>query len=315
MLPRDGAALGLQLYCRSWQVVRSPIRVRFFDKRRYHCYHSVAIARSIPDSFQTALAAHTGNSSSSSNNAVCMETARQQHKHYVHVLRSLLPVLELPALEEFPDCSFVEDTAVVIDGGMLAVIARPGHASRQGEVDSVKEVLEQFGIEIVDMRSHSPSATCDGGDVLLTGRHLFVGLSNRTNQEGADFLQRAFGETMQTIVVPAVVQGSDVLHLKSATTHLDSETLLLPTGAIGDQILAAMKAEQLGYKIVRLPDVLACNAVAVGGTTILAQDTKCQESRRKLEDATKDRNLELIFVNTSELAKKDAALTCCSVLI
>lgn len=35
-----------------------------------------------------------------------------------------------------------------------------------------------------------PQATLDGGDVLYTGEHLFVGLSHRTNQRGADVLKK-----------------------------------------------------------------------------------------------------------------------------
>lgn len=132
----------------------------------------------------------------------------------------------LPSIEHHPDCVFVEDTVVAIDN--TAVICRLGHTSRMGEVDSVKEVLEQLGMEVIDMRNESSNnsdsstnnneevACCDGGDVLYTGRHLFVGLSDRTNKRGFELLRRVFGNKVDVVVVPPIIQGKDVLHLKSA---------------------------------------------------------------------------------------------------
>ena len=240
-----------------------------------------------------------------------MERARRQHARYVTALRQVVPVFSLPALEGHPDCCFVEDTVVAIQ--RRAVITRLGHASRRGEAESVRTVLEYLGMEVLDMQ-RTKTATCDGGDVLWSGRHLFVGLSNRTNAEGTQFLSQAFSDLAETIVVPPVVQGDQVLHLKSAVTLIDDSTLVAPSGPAGDQVLQAMQANDLGYKAIRLPDVLACNLVSCNGW-LLVQDTRCQESRETLEQAALDRGMQLIYVDTSELAKKDAALTCCSVLL
>lgn len=270
-------------------------------------YHRLAIAREIPDSFQDAVVEHA----SLDAEPLSMQRARQQHANYIAALRRVLPVLSLPPLEAHPDCCFVEDTVVAVQN--RAVITRMGHPSRRGEVDSIRSVLRQLGMEVVDMREKSSTATCDGGDVLFSGRHLFVGLSNRTNEEGAQMLADAFGH-LETIVVPPTMQGGQVLHLKSAVTHVDENTLVAPTGGAGDRVLQAMQAEALGYKAMRLPDVLACNVVTCNGA-LLAQDTPCQESRQALETVAQERQMELVYVESSELAKKDAALTCCSVLL
>lgn len=243
-----------------------------------------------------------------------MALAREQHEAYVRELRKIVPVVYcLPALPDYPDCSFVEDVVVAVNG--RAVMTQPGHPTRRGEVESVREALERLGVDVVgDMRG--TTAYCDGGDVMFTGRHLFVGVSNRTNADAVEALRRAFGGDVEDVVaVPPVVQGGDVLHLKSAVTHIDETTLLVPAGRMGDDLLDAMQATtKLGYEAIRIPDVLACNAVAANGH-VLAQDSKCEESRRLLLEATREHNLGISFVDTSELAKKDAALTCCSVLL
>jgi dimethylargininase len=194
--------------------------------------HTLAIARQIPNSFVNALSHHAASdaANSSDNSNVSLATSIRQHDVYLQELRKCIPILCLPAIESHPDCVFVEDTVVAI--GNVAVITQIGATSRVGEVDSMKDVLKQLGMEVVDMRSYTTTrsgtsectsgagsdnvAYCDGGDVLYTGRHLFVGMSNRTNELGYEMLNEVFGSTVDVVKVPPVIQGKDVLHLKSA---------------------------------------------------------------------------------------------------
>lgn len=264
---------------------------------------TMAITRELSPRLADALT-----SSPQSENPISFELAKKQHDDYVLCLKRLLPaVKELPASAEYPDSCFVEDTVVVIHD--TALLMNMGHKSRRGEVQEMKDVLEKLpGINhVVDMKSVSDIATCDGGDVLFTGRHVFVGLSERTNQEGVEVLREMFPK-YEVIAVPV----SGALHLKSLVTQLDIRTLVAPSGEQGDTLLRDMQAAERGYEVVRLPNTLACNVVAVNGT-IIAQD--CPESKRELETAALENNLRIEFVDTSELAKVDAALTCCSVLV
>jgi dimethylargininase len=141
-------------------------------------------------------------------------------------------------------------------------------------------------------------------------RHLFVGLSERTNFAAVEVLANAFD--VETVSVP--FDNSNALHLTSIVCHMDSNTLLAPTGVVGDQALEAMRYNELGYDAIRLPNMLACNVVAVNGG-ILAQDGGCQESKALLLSAAAERGLSMHFVDGSEIAKVDGALTCCSVLL
>lgn len=289
-------------------------RVASPQNSRSRSRHTVAIARGIPDSFVDAVVAH-----SADQDGVSLVVARKQHDDYVSQVRKHVPTICLPPMESHPDCLFVEDTVVAV--GDAAVITRLGHVSRRGEVDSIKDILRQLGMAYVhDMREHDDddNALCDGGDVMYTGRHLFVGMSGRTNAPGFRFLRDTFashGMDSENIVsVPPVVAGREALHLKSVVTHIDEHTLLAPAGTVGDIVLDATKAAERGYDVVRLPDMLSCNAVVANGH-VLAQDAPCEVSKRRIEEACAERNVGLTFVDTSELAKKDGALTCCSVLL
>ena len=103
------------------------------------------------------------------------------------------------------------------------------------------------------MREVDNEAICDGGDVLFTGRHMFAGLTERTNMSGISILSKALGLD----VIPVPLEGA--LHLKSVVNHIDSKTLLAPN------ILAEMNTKELGYTTIRLPSMLSCNVVSVNG--------------------------------------------------
>lgn len=283
---------------------------------------TLALTRQVPTSVFQALTHYADTASSL---PLCLVTARQQHDDYVTQLRRILPTLQLPPLESHPDCLFVEDTVVVI--GHHAVLCHPGHVSRRGEVDSMRDILLQLGLTLTDMRDYYYKKNdndnlhhenippfCDGGDVLYTGRHLFVGLSERTNSSSIPIFQTAFSNITEVVPVPLPHYNDQALHLKSIVTHVDDTTLLAPLGRLGDDILLEMKALERGYHAIRLPNLLACNVVVVNGN-ILAQDGGCSTSRQILETVARDKQLNLIWTDQSELSKIDAALTCCSVLL
>ena len=142
-----------------------------------------------------------------------------QHAAYAELLRGLgLEVVELPADPAYPDCCFVEDVAVVLDE--LALVTRPGAASRRGEIAAVASALARYRPTL----NTAEPATLEGGDVLRVGRRLFVGRSSRTNAEGIARLTDV-AEPHGYRVMPVAVTGC--LHLKSAVTALDDERLLV----------------------------------------------------------------------------------------
>src|SRR6185369_2899389 len=138
------------------------------------------------------------------------EKALQQHEDYCDALKRCgLEVMVLPTLPEFPDSPFVEDTAIITQN--LVVITRPGDKSRRGEEKSISEILRQDR----ELEFIKGPGTVDGGDILRIGSHFFIGLSERTNIEGANQLHAIFSRhefTSSTITVTAV------LHLKSGVT-------------------------------------------------------------------------------------------------
>jgi len=218
-----------------------------------------------------------------------------QHAAYAALLRSLgLEVVELPADPAFPDCCFVEDVAIVLDE--IALVTRPGAASRRGEVTAVESALARYRPTL----STPEPATLEGGDVLRVGRRLFVGQSGRTNAEGIARLA-AVAQPHGYRVMPVSVTGC--LHLKSAVTALDDERLLLNRAWLDP---APFRGLELVDVAPEEPD--AANVLRVAGQVIgHAGFPRTLERVSALGYAVRT-------LDVSEFLKAEAALTCKSLL-
>ncbi|MGH7474905.1 MAG: dimethylarginine dimethylaminohydrolase family protein [Longimicrobiales bacterium] len=225
-----------------------------------------------------------------------VERAARQHAAYEHTLRALgCHVVRLPAAPELPDSVFVEDTAVVLDE--VAIIARPGAASRRPETAAVAEALAGYR----EPRLMTAPATLDGGDVLRIGRTLFVGRSSRTNAAGIAQLAEltaAYGYE----VVPVEVRGC--LHLKSAVTLVADDTVLLNPAWVEPSVFAALRVVD-----VDPAEPAAANALRLA--TRVVYDASHERTARRLQA----RGIRLARVDLSELAKAEGGVTCCSVVV
>src|SRR5215211_1787359 len=140
-----------------------------------------------------------------------LSLALEQHEAYCRVLERLgLSLVRLPPDPAFPDSTFVEDAAIVTTQG--AILTRPGAPSRAGEVTSLGEALCRWFPELDRI---SAPGTVDGGDVCEAGDHFFIGLSHRTNEQGAAQLSRwlAAGDFTSSVIDIREMQG--ILHLKT----------------------------------------------------------------------------------------------------
>lgn len=223
-----------------------------------------------------------------------VERAVAQHSDYLDVLQSLgVKIVELPRLSDHPDAVFVEDTALVLPG--VAVMLRPGAESRQGEVPSMATALANYR----ELREMEAPATLDGGDVIVFGKNVLVGQTTRSNPAGvaalADLLS-PFGYTVEGVPVRGV------LHLKSAATVVDDETLIVHSPSVdltdlGARLLQPHPDEPQGANVVRVGDTLLVDASAPRTVAVL--------------EAFVDNVVE---VHVDEFAKAEGAISCKSVI-
>jgi dimethylargininase len=178
----------------------------------------------------------------------------------------------------------------------LAIITRPGAASRRGETGAPAESLRAYR----RLTYIEPPGTLDGGDVLRIGNRLFVGLSSRSNEAGVEQLRRLAGPIGYS-VEGVRVQGC--LHLKSAVTQVAESTLLInqdwvDTGAFkGMELIDVDPREPFGG-----------NALLVGD--LVVYPASYPATRRRLEE----RGIGVKAVDVAELAKAEGGVTCCSLI-
>ncbi len=250
----------------------------------------VALTRAVSDAFQDCQLTHRV------REPIDLYAARAQHAQYEAALAQAgCRIRRLQPLLEMPDAVFVEDTAVVLDE--IAIMARPGAASRRLEVASVANAIEAYRpIAFVN-----PPGTLDGGDVLRVGRRLFVGLSSRTNAIGAEMLQRIarpHGYDVSRITV------DKCLHLKSAVTALDDRTILVNPAWIDPAAFGELKVVESDPAEAEAANVLA-----------IADFLVCARGNPRTHALLQQLGRRVISVDLSEISKAEGAVTCCSILV
>lgn len=147
------------------------------------------------------------------------EKALIQHKKYVESLEMCgLKVKVLNALNNFPDSVFIEDVSLCTPH--CAIVTNPGAESRNGEIAEMKQVLSDYFKNIEEIKF---PGTLDGGDVMMVGDHYYIGISARTNDNGAGQLisiLEKYGMTGSKVAM------SEMLHLKTGINYLENNNVL-----------------------------------------------------------------------------------------
>ena len=189
------------------------------------------------------------------------EKAIKQHDAYIEALKQCgVDVTVLPAMEEYPDSCFVEDTAVITRCG--AIIDNPGAGTRNGEAKEMEPTIRQFFDD--DHIAHiTAPGTLEGGDVMMVGDHFYVGRSARTNEEGI----RQFIEILESWGLSgSEVPLEYVLHLKTGVNYLEDNNMLV-SGEF------KTKPDFEKYNKVEIPEdeAYAANCIWVNGTVIVPE--------------------------------------------
>ena len=223
--------------------------------------------------------------------------ALRQHDLYSDALRRCgLTITIAETDDRYPDGTFVEDTAVI--SGRMAVVTWPGAPTRQGEITSIEAALVRQNLELHRI---SPPGTVDGGDICQADKHFFIGVSNRTNPEGARQLAGILAGNGYTSSVVDIRQCRSLLHLKSGLTYLgDNRMLVTPEVPVTEELAR--------YEPVVAPadEEYAANCIRVNDHVLVASGYP------RLADGLAKLGYDLIPLDVSEYRKMDGGLSCLS---
>lgn len=251
---------------------------------------TVAVTRKISPRFNECEITHIDRT------PIDLDIARTQHANYVQALLSAgCQVVELPEEANLPDSVFVEDTAFILPE--VIVITRPGADSRKPETESIIKALASYKklIQVTE------PASVDGGDVLILGKNIYIGLSLRSNQAAVDQIQGLLKEYGYTVTG---VEMHDCLHLKTALTRVDDQTVL-----INPNWVDTSPFKELNWIEVDASEPFAANCLPVNGSVIYP--TSFPKTAQKLVS----HGCKIVPIEVDELAKAEGAVTCCSLIL
>jgi dimethylargininase len=225
-----------------------------------------------------------------------LDRARAQHHAYEQALIAAGGLVhQLDTNPDIPDSVFVEDAAVVLRE--LAIITRPGAVSRRAETSAIADALSAFR----RIAAIEAPATIDGGDVLVAGRRVYVGLSTRTNDAAVAQMRRILDPLGYTV---CAIEVGGCLHLKSAVTTLDERTLLVNPSWVEPAAFADFTLVE-----VDPAEPSAANALALARCVIFPAAFPRTAERIARAGFRVER------VEADELAKAEGAVTCCSLIV
>lgn len=225
--------------------------------------------------------------------------ALAQHAAYVAALEGAgTRAVSLSPDPAYPDSTFVEDCAVIAGGD--AILTRPGHPTRRGEVASVRDALRPFvrAIEAIE-----EPGTVDGGDVLEAhGGAFLIGLSERTNEEGARQLTERLASRGRRAHVVDIRGVPDLLHLKTGISFVGEGTAVVVAA-----LESAARSIGLETLVVDEAESYAANCILVNGRILLPAGSPSLEARLR------ERGREILPLEMSEFRKMDGGVSCLSV--
>ena len=226
-----------------------------------------------------------------------LEVVLRQHRAYCEALESCgIELIRLPPDDQYPDSTFVEDTALLTDRG--AVLTRPGDVSRRGEVESIAPVVRKYFRQIYSINE---PGTVDAGDVCEAGEHFFIGISRRTNEPGAQQLAGYLNSVGYSSSLIDIRGLSNILHLKSGMAYLSGKRLV---------VIEALRnvPEFSGYDLICLnsTEEYAANCLSLNGRILIASGFS--SVKRELELL----GYPTISLDMSEFQKMDGGLSCLS---
>jgi dimethylargininase len=222
------------------------------------------------------------------------ELVLKQHQEYHEALKKCgLEVTILETNENYPDSTFVEDTALLTPN--VAIITNPGAPSRRGEIKEIAQLLTSF-YPIVE--TIETPGTLEAGDVMMVGKHFYIGLSYRTNQEGANQLiniLNRYGYTGSKVIL------GNILHLKSGLSYLENNNLLSIAS-----FLNRLEFKKFNKILVEDDESYAANSLWINNKVLVPKGFP--KTKKKIEEA----GYTTIEVDVSEFRKLDGGLSCLS---
>ncbi|WP_070120971.1 dimethylarginine dimethylaminohydrolase family protein [Bacillus marinisedimentorum] len=228
-----------------------------------------------------------------------IERALAQHKVFVEKLKENgVEVVLLPAFEKFPEQVFTRDIGFSL--GNIMFVARMASEIRQGEEDVLKEWLEGEIISYYNLIGD----LIEGGDVIIDRETIYVGLSDRTNENAAMHLQNILPR-FEVVPVPFTAK---YLHLDCVFNIISPTEALVFPPALGEEEIRSLSGR---FDLIEVSEeeqfTLGTNVLSIGNKMLFSLPVNSD-----VNEKLRSRGFTVIEVDITEIIKSGGSFRCCT---
>jgi N-dimethylarginine dimethylaminohydrolase len=228
-----------------------------------------------------------------------MKRAMKQHQQFVKTMSDNgVDVYKLPAIEKFPEQVFTRDIGFTI--GETVFVSRMGSNIRDGE----EKVLRNWLLEHQVNLSLIEGDRIEGGDVIVHGDTVFIGLSGRTSEETIEEV-RAQLPDMKVVTIPF---DPIFLHLDCVFNILSEKDAIIYRHAFDEKDYQFLATQ---FDVIEIEKdeqfTMGTNVLSIGDKKVLSLPVN-----EKVNASMRERGYEVIEVDISEIIKSGGSFRCCS---
>jgi len=196
-----------------------------------------------------------------------------------------------------PEQLDVRDVATVINDTLLVCSMK--EPLRQHEPAALDALLTEIESPVVRV----DAGVVEGGDVILDGDTLYVGLSERTNISGLHWLEHRFGDRFE---VTAIELKPPFLHLDVVFNLVGNNLALIYPEAIQGSSLDMLRKRYKWIVVTAREEFdLATNVFSLSPETVISHRQQARVNR-----LLREQGLEVIEPDYSEIIKIGGAFRC-----
>jgi N-dimethylarginine dimethylaminohydrolase len=228
-----------------------------------------------------------------------MKRAMKQHKQFVQTLtENGIDVYKLPPIEKFPEQVFTRDIGFTI--GDTVFVSKMGSDIRDGEEKILRSWLLEHQINL----SLIEGERIEGGDVIVHGNRVYIGVSGRTTEETIKELQSQLPD-MEVIAVPF---NPIFLHLDCVFNILSEKEALVYPDAFEENDLKLLSSH---FDLIEVNKdeqfTMGTNVLSIGNHKVIS--LPCN---KKVNESLREHGYQVIEVDISEIIKSGGSFRCCT---
>ena len=236
------------------------------------------------------------------NDNINIDRALIQHNNFVAKMRDEgVDVITLVANSSFPEQVFTRDIGFTL--GNQTFVSEMASSIRQGEETVLQKWLDTHHVPFQKLSQNH----IEGGDVIIDGKTIYIGLSHRTSQSAIEQLKTDLPD-YEIIMVPF---DPKYLHLDCVFNILSPTEALIFPEALEAQTLNFLASR---YQLIKVSKeeqfTMGTNVLSIGNKKVFSLPMNHQ-----VNEEIRRHGYEVIEVDFSEIIKSGGSFRCCTMPI